>query len=317
MARATPAPVWPDGSVPVALGISGALGIDGRTALELARQARAAGVAAVLATEVSSVDAVALSAALAAVAPDVVTGTGVVPLGTRSVPALAMGAWTAATVSAVPYLLGVGVSTRQIVGGWHGAAYDPSVSTTRARLRELREVLGKTRRGSFALPAAGQADVRVLLGAMGPRMVELGLTEADGVIVNHTPPAHLPGPVPGRTVMAYCWVLAAPDGDLRARRDVVSYMMAEPYARHFARLGFGEVVAEARALHAAGRLREAPARLPDELVHALFVTPEGLPRRLAELRAAGAVPVLMPVTGARPAEEMSELLTRLPAMSLR
>ena len=42
----------------------------------------------------------------------------------------------------------------------------------------------------------------VLLGALGPAMIDLALTEADGVILNHTPPAAIPTAPQGKVVLA-------------------------------------------------------------------------------------------------------------------
>jgi hypothetical protein len=299
---------WVSSGRTVGFGLPGGLRLDVPSALRLVNLAAERGLGPVLLTEVSGFDAIALSTAFAAQHPDCPTGTGIVPLGSKTLPAIAMGARTAGELSDAPYLLGVGVSTRQIVSGWHGADYDPTVATTVQRLRDLKALLQGDRRGSFALTSTGVADVRVLLGAMGPRMVRAGLEEADGVVINHTPADRLPQAPDGKLLLAYVWVLACEDGDTRVRRDLTSYVMADPYARHFTELGFGDTVAEVRAMHAAGRLREAPARLPVEMVDTFSVTPDRLPARVTEFQDAGAVPVLMPVTGERPGEEISGLL---------
>jgi alkanesulfonate monooxygenase SsuD/methylene tetrahydromethanopterin reductase-like flavin-dependent oxidoreductase (luciferase family) len=299
----------PDG---VGIALPGGLALPARTALDLLDDAADAGAAPVLATEVNGLDAVALLSAFAVRRPGVELGTGVLPLGSRSGPALAMAAATVAAVGATTFHLGVGVSTPQVVGDWHGSTHDGTVDATRQRLRELRAVLSGERRGSFALavdPSPGR--VRVLLGAMGPRMVELAFDEADGVIVNHTPPDALPAPVDGRALWSYVWLRAAPDAAARVRREVVSYACAPPYARHFARLGFGEDVEVVARLRADGRLREAPDALSDGVVDALYVTPDRLPQRLAEVRGRGALPVVLPVTGDDPARDVASAVTAI------
>lgn len=208
-----------------------------------------------------------------------------------------MGAATAASLSGTTYYLGVGTSTEQIVGGWHGGTYDASVSGTRQRLTNLRAILDGGRRGSFALPKPPGEQVRVLLGALGPRMVELGLTGADGVIVNFAPPETLPALTADKTVLAYVWVLVDDEAEGRARRDLTSYCLAAPYARHFTTLGYGEVVDEVAALAAQRRLREAPGSLPAEFVHRFYATLDRLPGLCTDYRDAGATPILLPVTG--------------------
>lgn len=296
----------------IGIALPGGLALPARTALDLLEDAAAAGAAPLVATEVNGFDAVAVLAALAARRPGVALGTGVLPLGSRSLPGLAMAATTIAATAGATCHLGVGVSTPQVVGDWHGSDHDATVDGTRDRLRALRAVLGGERRGSFALavdPAPG--SVRVLLGAMGPRMVELGFTEADGVIVNHTPPDALPTPVDGRTLWSYVWLRAAPDADRRVRREIVSYACAPPYARHFARSGFGEDVELVAKLRADGRLREAPDALSDAIVDALYVTPSGLAERVGGVRQRGATPVVLPVTGDDPARDVAAAIETL------
>lgn len=294
------------------LGLSGGLSLAAGQALGLLESAHAAGLSPLLVTEVSGLSATDLATAFTARNPGVVTGTAIVPLGSRSTAAIAMAARTAAQVSGTTFLLGVGVSTPQIIEGWHRAGYDASLATTQQRLGELRAALDGQRRGSFAMPADAGDDVRVLLGALGPKMVELGLTAVDGVIVNHTPARQVPTAVPeGKSLLAFVWVLACADADQRARRDLVGYAMAAPYARHFTRLGFGEAVEQVRALHAEGRLRDAPDRLPAEMVNALFVTPDGVWDRVTAFRQAGATPILLPLTGEDPVTEITGLLATL------
>jgi len=287
--------------------LSGALPLDGARAIELLEEVVDAGYAPVLSTEVCGTSALALTAALAARRPGVPLGTGIVPLVAATDSSIAMGAATAAALSGTTYYLGVGTSTEQIVGGWHGGRYDASVSGTRQRLIDLRTILDGGRRGSFALPKPPGEQVRVLLGALGPRMVELGMTDADGVIVNFTPPETVPRPTADKTVLAYVWVLVDAESEGRARRDLTAYCLAAPYARHFTTLGYGEVVAIVTELAAQRRLRTAPDQLPAEFVDRFYATVERLPELCAQFDAVGAVPILLPVTGPEPDSLASSL----------
>lgn len=294
----------------VGFALSGGLPLGGGRALDLLTEVADAGYAPILSTEVSATSALALSAALAARRPGVSLGTGIVPLPAATDSSIAMGAATAATISGSTYYLGVGTSTDQIVTGWHLARYDASVAGTRRRLTSLRSILDGERRGSFAIPAPPGRQVRILLGALGPRMVELGMSEADGVIVNFTPPDSLPAPAPDKSVLSFVWVLVDEGSEGRARRDLTAYCLAAPYARQFTALGYGEVVAAVRALGEQRKLREAPAGLPSEFVHRFYTTPDRLADLCAALGTAGATPILLPVTGPDPAS----LLTGLPPL---
>jgi alkanesulfonate monooxygenase SsuD/methylene tetrahydromethanopterin reductase-like flavin-dependent oxidoreductase (luciferase family) len=302
--------------VSVGFALPGALALDGGRALRLLERVVDAGFAPVMMTEVCGLSGPSLAAALAARRPGTRLGTSIVPLGSRSEAALAMEAATAAQISGAPFLLGVGTSSRQIVENWYGQAHDPTLTTTRERIRTLRHILDGRRRGSFRVPVPVGDQVRVLLAALGPRMAALAVDAADGVILNHTPPSAVRATVPaareGTTVLAFCWVSACDDGERRVRRELVSYVMAAPYARHYTRMGFGDVVERVRALHADGRLREAPEALPQAMVDTFYVTEEALPERLRAYRDNGATPLVLPVTGDRPADQIATFLDRRP-----
>lgn len=293
----------------IGFALSGALPLDAARAVQLLEEVIDAGYAPVLSTEVCTTSALGLTAALAARRPGVPLGTGIVPLPAATDSSIAMGAATAASLSGTTYYLGVGTSTEQIVGGWHRAAYDATVTGTRERLTSLRAILDGKRRGSFALPKPPGDQVRVLLGALGPRMVNLGMTDGDGVIVNFTPPESLPPATSGKTVLSYVWVLVDDESESRARRDLTAYCLAAPYARHFTTLGYGEVVAEVGSLAGQRRLRESPAALPAEFVECFYTRADRLPDVCAAYRRVGATPILLPVTGPEPAS----LLAALPA----
>lgn len=288
--------------------LPGVLRVDAAAALGLLERAVDAGFDPVLCTEVCGFNAAGLATALAARRPGVAVGTAILPLGSRTEPTMAMAATTAAQISGAPFLLGVGTSSPQIVGDWHGRDHDPSIDTTRTRLTTLRAVLDGARCGSFRLPVPAGGDVRVLLAALGPNMTALALDAADGVILNHTPPALVVDAPDAALVLAFVWTAAAPDGAVRVRRELTSYVMAAPYARHYRQLGYGEVVDRVHALHADGRLRDAPERLPQEMVDAFYVGQDDLAARCAAYRDAGAVPIVVPVTGDDPAADISRLL---------
>lgn len=294
----------------VGFALPGVLRITAGDALGLLERVVDAGFDPVLCTEVCGFNAAGLATALAARRPGVAVGTAIMPLGSRTEPTMAMAAMTAAQISGVPFLLGVGTSSPQIVGDWHGRDHDPGIDATRTRLATLRAVLDGERRGSFRLPVPAGDDVRVLLAALGPNMTALALDAADGVILNHTRPALVTDAPGDARVLAFVWTAAAPDGTERVRRELTSYVMAAPYARHYRHLGYGEVVDRVQALHADGRLRDAPGQLPQEMVDAFYVAQDDLAQRCAAYRDAGAVPIVVPVTGDDPIADITAVLDR-------
>lgn len=255
-----------------------------------------AGLGPVMLTEVDAAAATGLAASAAMLREGMRLGTAIVPLGSRTSAALAMEATTVAALSGTEFLLGVGVSSPQIVSGWHDTAHDPSLATTRRRVNELRQLLDGERRGAFGIRDPAGRDVRILLGTLGPKMRALADEVADGVIVNLTPPAAIVRPPADRRCLVMVWTLCSADAELSACRELVSYALSPPYAAHLDRLGYGAVVREVERLRSAGRLKDALHCLPDDLLDAMFTTLEGLPERVAAYRRAGAHPLVLPVT---------------------
>lgn len=300
---------------PVGLVLRGSLPVPVRELVGLLAAGHDAGSSPVMVTEVDGPASTSVVAAVAALRPGAVLGTAIVPLGSRSAAALAMEATTAAALTGTEFLLGVGVSSPQIVSGWHGLEHDASVATTRERLVELRRLLDGEGRGAFALRGAARAHVRVLLGTLGPRMQELAYEVSDGTILNLMPPSGIVRPPADRRCLAIVWTLCGPGAERSARRELISYALARPYAAHLQRLGFGAVVEEVGRLREAGRLKDAPRVLPDELLELLFASPSDLEVRLDALRATGAQPLVLPLPGPgtieEVVEEVHELLGRL------
>jgi len=276
--------------------LRGSLQVPARDLVKLMVAGHDAGLGPIVLTEVDAAAATGLTASAAILREGMRLGTAIVPLGSRTSAALAMEATTVAALSGTEFLLGVGVSSPQIVSGWHDTAHDPSLATTRRRVIELRQLLDGERRGAFGIRDPAGRDVRILLGTLGPKMRELADDVADGVIVNLTPPAAIVRPPAGRRCLVMVWTLCSADAELSARRELVSYALSRPYAAHLERLGYGAVVHEVELLRAAGRLKEAPHGLPDELLDAMFTTLEDLPERVAAYRRAGAQPMVLPVT---------------------
>lgn len=271
-----------------------------------------AGLGPIMMTEVDAAAATGVTAAAAALREGIRLGTAIVPLGSRTSAALAMEATTAAALSGVEFLLGVGVSSPQIVSGWHASEHDATLATTRQRLEELRRLLDGERRGAFGIRDPAGSTVRLLLGTLGPRMRALAEEVADGTIVNLTPAEALTAPPTGSRCLVMVWTLCSAAAEQSARRELVSYALSRPYAAHLERLGYGAVVEEVEQLREAGRLKEAPGRLPDDLVGALFTSLADLPERVAAYRRAGAEPLLLPVPSpAGPTDDPAQLIEEI------
>src|SRR5262249_61368812 len=102
-------------------------------------------------------------------------------------------------------VLGSGLSSRVIVGDWHGLTFAPSIQQIREAVQIIRMVAAGERvsfEGKFyrvknfrlAVPPPAK-PVRVVLAALGPEMLELAAEIADGVVLNWIPPETMPSSV--------------------------------------------------------------------------------------------------------------------------
>jgi alkanesulfonate monooxygenase SsuD/methylene tetrahydromethanopterin reductase-like flavin-dependent oxidoreductase (luciferase family) len=117
-----------------------------------------------------------------------------VPLWTRSPAQLAMACATLQEASGGRFVLGLGVSHPATMGPWHGAEVRAPRTAAGEALTILRQLeAGETsdvdgevlRSERFRLRISPALRPRTrLLAAMGPRMLELAGTDADGTLLN-------------------------------------------------------------------------------------------------------------------------------------
>jgi F420-dependent oxidoreductase-like protein len=122
-------------------------------------------------------------------------GSGIIQLGTRTPPLIAMTALTLAQLSGGRFLLGLGPSGPQVIVGLHGVPFARPL----ARMRETIEVVRQACAGEkitysgteFQIPVCGQArpmrlslaanpGIPIYIASMSPRMLELTGAVADG-----------------------------------------------------------------------------------------------------------------------------------------
>jgi probable F420-dependent oxidoreductase len=295
------------------LGVLGPAG-----ALRVAREAEALGYGSFWTAEANGTEAFSVLAAAGAAAPGLALGTGVIALQLRTPPLAAM---AAATLQAFhpdrDILLGVGVSTPVVTSQWHGAPYgDRPLARVREYVALLRECLSGenvTFQGDFWSVKRFRLGVRlgdrkpkVVLAALGERMLRLAGEVADGVLLNYVPATHVPWSVEqvrqGGDARIYAYVhagVADRETSLEpARRDLFSYAVADAYARSFTSAGFGDEVAEVRARHRAGDREGAVGAISQAMVDAIDFTgtPDEVGAFVRSYAAAGVdEPVLMPL----------------------
>jgi alkanesulfonate monooxygenase SsuD/methylene tetrahydromethanopterin reductase-like flavin-dependent oxidoreductase (luciferase family) len=214
--------------------------------------------------------------------------------------------------------LGIGMSSPAVVGRWHGAAYQNDRSLD--RMREYVALVRACLSGEsvdfdgdfhhvrkFRLGVRlGERRPKIVIAALGPKMLRLAGEVGDGVLLNYLPASHVAASVAqvraggDATVFAYvhAGVTDRNDSLLAARRDLFSYATVDSYARMFGEAGFTGEVAEVRERFAAGDRDGAVAAISDRMVDAIdFVGDAAAVKNFVQSYAdAGVdVPVLMPL----------------------
>jgi F420-dependent oxidoreductase-like protein len=305
-------------------------------------------------TEGWGCDAVSALGYLAAKTERIVLGSGVFQLGTRTPAAIAMAALTIARMSDDRFLLGLGASGPQVIEGLHGVSFDHALG----RMRETIEIIRLLAAGEksaysgryFTLPLTGgdgkpmrlalppNANVRLYLATLAPRMLELTGELADGWLGTSFVPERANaflGPIQtgaartGRSLADLDICQNAELGisdDVEALADVQRRRLAfylggmgsaarNFYRAAYARQGFADVAATVQELWVQGRRDEAIAAVPDQLVFAtsLIGTESMVRDRLIAWRDAGVNTVRVTIEGSL--EERLSTLARLVAIT--
>jgi alkanesulfonate monooxygenase SsuD/methylene tetrahydromethanopterin reductase-like flavin-dependent oxidoreductase (luciferase family) len=261
----------------------------------IARAAEDAGYRAIFLPEITGRDALVTLGALAGETPDLLLGTGVLPMRSRTPLLTARAATTVHERSVGRLILGLGPG-----------------SVGRGALDELSELVGtlrslfagetierRGRRVGLALRPSG--DIPIWISAMGPKAMRLGGAIADGALLNWCSPervafakariaegADAAGRDPAAVslgVYVRSWVGQDVGAAMTVLRSAAGEYASYPaYARQFGQLGLGTEADAAAAAHRAGR----PENVPEALVRAVSAVGERAPARIAEFREAGA-----------------------------
>lgn len=245
---------------------------------QLAVDTEAAGLTSLWTNEASGRDALLLCQAWAAATSTLRVGIGVVPLWTRSAAQLAMACSTLQEASGGRFTLGLGVSHPGTMEPWHGAEFRKPLTAARETLEvltqleagERSDVAGEivsSRKFRLAI-SPPPPPTRRLLAAMGPKMLALAGTHADGVLLNWSGPQEVDragamvreaasgaGRPDAPEVATYVRMAVADDRDAAVAalaREIAGYAALPAYAAHFARQGLGDAIERVKAAHKAG-----------------------------------------------------------------
>jgi probable F420-dependent oxidoreductase len=290
----------------------------------VARETEARGYHAAWTGEASGYDAITLMAIIASHTERLHVGSAVLPVQTRTPVVLGQSAATLNHLAPDRVVLGIGLSSRVIVGDWHGLTFAPSLQQIREAVQIIRMVASGERvnfEGQFykvknfrlTVPPPAR-PVRVVLAALGPEMLELAGEIADGVVLNWIPPETVPASIThletgakkaGRTLAGFeiaSFIRTCVTDDPAAARetlarDITGYATVDAYASFFRNAGFDEEVDAVNAAWRAGDRTGAVKQVSPRFLDGLGVVgPEAFCReRIAEFTRAGLTqPVIVP-----------------------
>ncbi|WP_131739650.1 LLM class F420-dependent oxidoreductase [Actinomadura roseirufa] len=248
------------------------------------------GYADVWTGEGGGIDAFTPLAAAAAWQPGLGVGTGVVPVFTRGPVVLAQTAAALSELASERVMLGLGTSVPAHVTALNDIPFAKPVARLRDTVRFLKSALHGhpvdeeyetfTVRG-YRPPPPAAVPPKLILGALRPGMVRLGLTEGDGIITNVLAAGDLEQvlaeagpPPPGKEVVVKLFVCPTEDAAhaRRTGRAFLGWILNQaPYRAFHDWLGHGDGLTESRALYDSGDGPAAGLALPDDIVDALWI----------------------------------------------
>jgi probable F420-dependent oxidoreductase len=221
-------------------------------------------------------------------------GTGVVPIYTRTPATMAQTAATIDELSGGRLNLGMGVSHRPVVEGWHGQTIDRPVAEmreyvaiTRAILRGEDPPAGEKWRTGFRLGMDPRPELPIYVAGLSPRMLQLAGEVADGVVLWLCNPNYIADVVvpevrkgrerAGKDLDGFDIVAAVPsactDDPTEAwaamRRDLLPYFSLPFYRAMIERSGFGDDLAGFDQAASGGDADQMQAAIPERFLRVL------------------------------------------------
>ena len=232
------------------------------------RLAEELGYEAVYVTHINGRESLTVLAHYAAQTERIRLGTGVVPIYTRTPATMAQTAATIAELSGDRLVLGLGVSHRPVVEGWHGQTIDKPVSEMREYVAILRAILageeppaGDKWQTGFRLGMEPRPQLPIYVAGLSPRMLRLAGEVADGVVLwlcnpNYVRDVVIPEVTAGREkagkpLDGFDVVAAVPSAVVddtgtayaSMRKDLIPYFSLPFYRTMLERSGFGADIA--------------------------------------------------------------------------
>ena len=214
-------------------------GMSAADAASFARRVEKRGYAALWVPESRGRNVIQNAAWLLANTERLVVASGIANIYARDAMAMANGQRGLAEQSVGRFLLGLGVSHVPMIATLRGHQYGAPVPTMRRYLEAMRAA-------TYQAPAPAESP-RTVLAALGPKMLALAASAADGAHPYNTTPEHTAearrvlGPT--KLLCPEQMVLLATDAATAragARAALASYLALENYVNNWRRLGFGD-----------------------------------------------------------------------------
>jgi probable F420-dependent oxidoreductase len=291
--------------------------LDVRASCEAARRAEDLGYTDAWTAEVSGPDGLAVATALGVVTETMRIGCAIAPAFTRPPALLAMGALAAHQASGGRFILGIGASSPTIVESWMGVPFSKPLARVRDTLGALRSALAgekvSVEADSFSIDGfrleVSAPELPIYLAALGPKMLELAATKADGVALylGAEEGVRIARRAVGNKEIVER-IICVPNAEVADVIDMLRFQMApyvavDAYNRYLQAQGFEEQASAVAALWKQGDRKGAVAAISDEMVDALtLIGPaERCKERIEAFRAAGLdTPILMLISPAGP-----------------
>ena len=269
----------------------------GRLFPELVRAADRFGYTDAWSYESFSSDAFAPIAAAAMLSDKLRFGCAIIPVFTRPAPLIAMSAVTTNQLAGGRFILGLGISTPNIVEQWMGVPFRKPVTMMRETVEALRAIFrgekvtmdGKmVKINGFRLDGPIEFAPKIYIGAQGTKMLRLAGELGDGVIVNFVTPETLPamldhtregmraaGKDPSKLDVV-CRIMMALGEDASVARSMLkraltAYVTVPQYNKFFQEIGYENEAGKAMELWNKGDRKQALESIPDTMVERIFV----------------------------------------------
>ena len=264
---------------------------------EIVRTADRCGYTDAWSYESFSSDAFAPIAAAAMLTDRMRFGCAIIPVFTRPAPLIAMSAVTVNELAGGRFILGLGISTPNIVEQWMGVPFNKPVTQVRETVEALRAIFkgekvtmrgAKVKMDGFRLDLPITNPPKIYLGAQGAKMLRIAGEIGDGLITNFITPETV-GPMLDHTregmraagkdpssLDVVCRIMCAVDEDEDVartlfRRALTAYVTVPQYNNFFREIGYDKEAGTAIDAWNKGDRKKALETIPDEMVEKIFV----------------------------------------------